>query len=220
MMGSGERSLSQTQSLTGVALHGLFDELDMPVLGQPFDHFQRVLLGLPAFIGVHPDRLGRGDLAQRFDVYFIVGHADLHFQHRVGRRFLDFFADDVRLINADGEGADVVILAEAQPQVIVNGFVGQLGRPVKQRDVERALGRHIVRRERVQIHHAPLDILEGKPPRVHPLQESFHGVQRFAVAGDGRRFPPAHRAVRAGEFDHDGLGGGRAAAAGDGPQVS
>ncbi len=179
-----------------------------------------LLLCFPAFIAVHAQGFARGGLAQGLQVLFIAGHADLHFEERAGLGFEDLFADNVRFIDADGETGDVLVLAEAQAEQVIDRLLGALGRPIQQGEIQGALGRQVTGRDRLEVLHAPLNVVEREAARVHLPEKGLDRVNGFAVARERGRFAAPQGAVGAKQFDGDHFGDVRARAARDGPGVS
>src|SRR5438034_977677 len=103
----------------------------MPIGGEPLDAFERLLFGLPTFVGIDADRFRWGRLAQSGEVLRVIGAAHFEFQNRVTRGLENLSADHIRLINADAERGDVLLLGEAELEKIINRLAGFSRRAVE-----------------------------------------------------------------------------------------
>ena len=166
----------------------MFDELNVTVGGEPFDSFQRFFLGLPGFVGIHAYRLFRRGLTEGGEVLFVIGSACFKFQYRIRIGLEHLLANGLRLIDADAEGGHMLVLREAESQMIVNRFARPPRGAIEQRDINRTFGREIFRRDAVQIIHAARHVGEREPARVNMLQTCDRGIGVFIVARGGRAF--------------------------------
>jgi len=199
--------------------HGLLDVLDVFVGGEAFNVFEGFFFGFPAFVGIDANGFFRRNFAEGCEVVPVVGHADFDFEDGKAVGLLNFFAEDVGFINADGAGGDVVIVAKAETEEIVDGLFGFLAGAVEESDVDGAFSGHVAVGNRVEVGHAAFDIAEGKRARIDFFAERFDGINRLFVTRDRCSLAETDRAVRADEFDDDYGGNIGAFGTGDGPFV-
>jgi hypothetical protein len=197
--------------------HRLLDVLDVFIRSETFDVFERFFFGFPAFVGVDANGYFGRNFAQGCEIVFVVGHADFDFEDGKAVGFLNFFAEDVRFVYANSERGDVMAIAKAEAEKVVDGLFGFLPRAVEQGDVDGAFGGHVAVGNGVEVGHAAFDVAEREGAGINFLAEFFDGIDRFLVTGNGRRFTQADGAIRADEFN-DGNGGDIGAfGASDGP---
>ena len=96
-------------------------------------------------------------------------------------------------------------VTKAKAQKIVNWFSRELGSAIKQGDVDRAFGGHVSRRNRLEVTHTPLHVVERKPRRINSLAKRFDGIDCLVIPHDGRCLTPADGSVRAGDLHHHDL---------------
>ncbi len=180
--------------------HGLLDELDAAVGGEPFDLFEGAFFGLPAFVGVHAHRFFWGGFAQGGEVGVVIARADFQLQNGIGFRGEDFLANDVVFVDADAEGSDVMIFLEAEAEEIVEGLTGLAGGAVEEGDIEGGFGGELSGREVFHVGHAGVEVVEGKPTCIN-LREKFESAGNiFMVTAGGGGFAEASGSVVVGEL--------------------
>ena len=147
----------------GGAVHGLLDELDFTIGGEPFEHGEGLFLGAPAFIGIDADGFVRGGGAEGGEVFTVAGVAQFQFQDGVGGGFGGFPADGIGGGDADAEGGDMPAFAEAEAEEIVEGLAGAFGGAIEEGKVQGAGGGRLPGGEGGEVSHAAGEIIEGEP---------------------------------------------------------
>ena len=167
--------------------HRLLDELHAHLF-QPVDLADRLFLVLPPFVRVHAQRLlGHG--ADGFDGRLIGGQPDLHFEHRVVRRFPRFLLRDLRGIDADrkrGEGR----VPGVESEIRIERNAQALTHPVHQRDIDRGLARPLARHALEDLGHdlGELHRVGGEQQIAHALHGLLRAHGILVVTHDGRAF--------------------------------
>src|SRR5476649_2338476 len=116
--------------------HGLLDELHAHFL-QPVDLANSLFLILPAFVGVHAQRL-LGNAAHGLDGGLVGGQADFHFQDRIVGGLERLLFRDLRGIDADGECGERRVLG-VESEISVERDAELLAHPIHERDIHRRL---------------------------------------------------------------------------------
>ena len=110
----------------------MLDILNIPIGGEPFEFFQGFLLGLPAFVGIHAHGFVGGGGAESGEIFAVARIAELEFEDGILRGFESFAVDDFGRINADAEGGDVHVFAEAKAEKIIQWLAGAFGGAIEQ----------------------------------------------------------------------------------------
>jgi len=82
-------------------------------------------------------------------------------------------AYDFRLINADAKAGDVFVFREAKLEKIIYRLAGPSSRAIQERDVDRPLGRKVIRGDALEIFHARGEVVERKPRGINALKNAM-----------------------------------------------
>jgi hypothetical protein len=199
--------------------HRLLNILDVFVSSETLDIFERFFFGFPAFIGINANGQFGCDLAQRGEIVFVVGHADFDLEDREAVGFLNFSAENVGFVDADGEGRDMMIVAKTQAEQIVNRLLGFLPRTIKQSDVDSAFGRHVAVGNGIEVSHAAFDVAKREGARIYLFAKLFNGIDRLLVTRNRRCFAQTYSAISTDQFHNRYRRDVGAFGAGDSPLV-
>src|SRR5215471_5435317 len=109
-----------------------------------------------------------------------------------------------------------MLISKSQTQRVIDWLLASFAGGVQQGDVQGAFGRHVMRRNSIEIGHGALDVIERQATRIHFLEEGFDAGYRFLVTGRRRSFAKADSAIGPGEFHDDAAESVCAAASRDG----